>query len=79
MKSVLCCVWFSVLGFALALPLAGCQEDNESGVDTGQVGTGDPKYTTSDDSGYRAFRKDHQKPAEKPAEEQKGKTKAQPK
>jgi hypothetical protein len=76
MKCVLCCVRLSVLGFALALPLAGCQGDNESEADSGKTGTGDPKYTTSDDSGYRAFRKDH---LQKPAEEQKGKTKAQTK
>jgi hypothetical protein len=61
MKCLLRFAWFSLLGLAVVLPLAGCQEDNEAGVDTGKTGTGDPKYTTSDDSGYRLHRQDHLK------------------
>lgn len=75
-KRVLCCVWISILGFSIALPLAGCQADNESDVDSGKTGTGDPKYTTGDDSGYRAFRKDH---LSKTSEVEKGKAKGQTK
>jgi len=45
-----------VLGLTLLASLAGCQADNEAGVDTGQKGTADPKYS-SDDS-YQQYAKD---------------------
>jgi len=46
----------SVLGLALLASLAGCQADNEAGVNTGEKGTADPKY--SGDESYQQYAKD---------------------
>jgi len=45
-----------VLGLTLLASLAGCQADNEAGVDTGEKGTADPKY--SGDESYQQYAKD---------------------
>ena len=42
MKYLLRYAWVSVLGLVAVLPLAGCHDGNEGGVDTGQAGTVDP-------------------------------------
>ena len=52
-------IGISLLGLALVAPLAGCQEDNETGLmKPGEKGTADPKY--ADDSSYEQYFKDQQ-------------------
>jgi hypothetical protein len=53
------CIVFSWLAIGLAVPLVGCQEDNEAGVRLDVEGKGDPKYAKDDQETYRAFAKDH--------------------
>jgi hypothetical protein len=54
--------WLSVLGLVLAIPLGGCQGDNEGDLFKGQKGTADPKYK-DDDASYQQYYKDSQKKA----------------
>jgi hypothetical protein len=60
-KRVVRCTWLGLLGFALAFPLAGCQQDNEGEVDTGKEGTANLKYSSDDPGTYQAYHKDQQK------------------
>jgi hypothetical protein len=61
MKRISRFMWFSVLALAGALPLAGCEADNEAGVASATPGTGDPKYAKGDHEAYQTFAKDQMK------------------
>jgi hypothetical protein len=51
---------FPFLFLVCAIPLIGCQGDNEAGVATGAKGTADPKYAKGDDAAYEAYGKPDQ-------------------
>jgi hypothetical protein len=60
MKCTLPALWFSILILVCAVPLAGCQNDNEAEVAATQ-GTADPKYAKDSDENYAAYAKDQSK------------------
>jgi hypothetical protein len=57
MKRTLQALWFSTVILAGAIPLGGCQNDNEAEV-AATKGTADPKYAADSDANYEAYAKD---------------------
>ncbi len=63
MKRILKSIWLSALIGVCALPLGGCQNDNEAGIAASTEGTSDPKYAKDDPATYQQYAKDQMKNA----------------